>query len=417
MSAEWRTVRLEELAVDEKSAITKPYGSAILKDDYVAKGVPVVRGVNLAQGRFHDDDFVYITEELADRMPGARLQAGDLVFTHRGSVGQVSMIPREPKFDRYAVSTSQVKARLDPAIAQSEFYYYWFRSPRGQHSILQCASTVGVPGIAQPVATIKSLAVPVPPLAVQRGIAATLGALDDKIESNRRAVAILNQLLLFQFRQMKSAERVEEIPLGEVAETTKGVSYKSADLQPSATSLVTLKSFNRTGGYQVEGLKPYVGPYKPAQVVEPGEIVVAQTDLTQGAEVVGRAVRVPADSSAETLVASLDLAIVRPRTLSSEYLLGVLTDESFREHCRSRTSGTTVLHLAKDAIPEYPAPIMQPGAVDQYTNFARPLLALGDILNREIKQLASLRDTLIPELLSGRIRVPEAEQSMAGVGV
>ena len=46
----------------------------------------VVRGVNLARGRFYDDEFVFISEDLADRMPGARLLPGDLVFTHRGSV-------------------------------------------------------------------------------------------------------------------------------------------------------------------------------------------------------------------------------------------------------------------------------------------------------------------------------------------
>src|SRR5437899_1715439 len=122
--SEWPWVRLEEVAADERSSISKPYGSAIVREDYVPEGVPVVRGVNLSLGRFHDDDFVFITHELADKMPGARLQPGDLVFTHRGSVGQVSMIPRHPRFPRYAVSTSQVKARLDPHKASPEFFFY-----------------------------------------------------------------------------------------------------------------------------------------------------------------------------------------------------------------------------------------------------------------------------------------------------
>jgi type I restriction enzyme S subunit len=216
----WPIVRLEELASDDKSAISKPYGSAIVKEDYVRDGVPVVRGVNLARGLFHDDDFVYITEELADRMPGSRLLPGDLVFTHRGSVGQVSMVPRRPRYARYAVSTSQVKARLNPVKALAEFYYYWFRSPAGHRSILQGASTVGVPGLAQPVATIKALKVPVPSLDEQRGIATTLGALDDKIESNRHAIDLAERLA----DQLFADEIETAATLSDVATLTMGSS-------------------------------------------------------------------------------------------------------------------------------------------------------------------------------------------------
>lgn len=256
----------------------------------------------------------------------------------------------------------------------------------------------------------------VPPVNEQRGIAATLGALDDKIESNRRSVELIEHLLMLEFQNLLRTESVDYRPLSELATITKGVSYKSADLQPSTTSLVTLKSFDRNGGYKADGLKQYVGPYKPQQVIEPGEVVVAQTDLTQGAEVVGRAVRVPADGSAEVLVASLDLVIVRPSDsdkITPEYLLGVLVDESFREHCRSRTSGTTVLHLAGDAIPTYLAPIVSAPAQQSFSALSRPLIARADSLNAETARLALLRDTLLPELLSGRIRVPEAEGAVA----
>ena len=141
---------------------------------------------------------------------------------------------------------------------------------------------------------------------------------------------------------------------------------------------------------------------------------MAQTDLTQGAEVVGRAVRVPADTSADTLVASLDLVIVRPLgDMPVEYLQGILTDEAFRQYCRSRASGTTVLHLASDAIPTYNAPIVSHSAQKNYSEFARPLINRIDSLSREIGKLTAARDGLLPSLLSGRIRVPEAGVTLA----
>ena len=248
---------------------------------------------------------------------------------------------------------------------------------------------------------------PVPPAEEQRAIAATLDILDEKIESNGRSAALLNALVTRHFRSLLARETPTYEPLGQLATITKGVSYKSADLKESRTSLVTLKSFDRAGGYKPDGLKPYAGRYKPAQVVVPGELAVAQTDLTQGAEVVGRAVRVPANSTADVLVASLDLAIVRPLDgIANEYLLGILTDERFRQHCRSRTSGTTVLHLASDAIPTYSAPVVTKDAQSQYADLVRPLLARIDSLERESVALSKLRDSLLPELLSGRLVVP-----------
>lgn len=198
MSA-WRSVRLEELAADERSAISKPYGSAMVKDDYRLRGIPVVRGVNLAQGIFHDDDFVFISPGLADKMPGAQLTSGDLVVTHRGTVGQVSMIPREPRYERYVPSTSQVKVRLDPARGVPEFFYYWFCSPLGRRTILEHVSTVGVPGLVQPVATVKRLMVPNPPLQEQRAIAEVLGTLDDKIAANTKLIALLDAHMALEY--------------------------------------------------------------------------------------------------------------------------------------------------------------------------------------------------------------------------
>ena len=96
-----------------------------------------------------------------------------------------------------------------------------------------------------------------------------------------------------------------------------------------------------------------------------------------------------------------------------EYLLGVLTDEAFRQHCRSRTSGTTVLHLAGDAIPTYAAPVVSDAAQHKYAAHVQPLIEKADSLNRENDRLAALRDALLPELLSGRICVPEAAEAVA----
>jgi type I restriction enzyme S subunit len=254
-----------------------------------------------------------------------------------------------------------------------------------------------------------------PHLADQKAITDVLGALDDKIAANTKLDSLATETLAAGFKLMVPLTD-ESISFKEVATVTKGVSYRSVDLVESTSALVTLKSFERTGGYAPRGLKDYAGPYKPAQVIAPGEIVVAQTDLTQAAEVVGRAMRVPPSSRHETLIASLDLAIIRPlEGIPVEYLLGLLLDGKFRDHCRSRTSGTTVLHLASDAIPSFLVPVVAKEAQVAYAHFARPLLEIRESLALENESLARTRDTLLPQLMSGKLRVRDAEKTVEAV--
>jgi len=265
------------------------------------------------------------------------------------------------------------------------------------------------------VGSAKAMILALPPLAEQRAIADVLGALDDKIAADRRELATTGQLIpaLFESSFGGSARKTR---LTDLVTVTKGVSYRSSDLAESRTCLVTLKSVGRDGSYQSEGLKAYVGPYKPSQEIRPGETVVAQTDLTQAAEVVGRAVRVPMASGVDRLVASLDLAIVRSSGgAPAEFVFGVLIDRRFREHCRARTSGTTVLHLASDAFSSYFAPEVPAEAQAKFADRIRPLLSRQDALVEESRTLAALRDTLLPALMSGKLRVQDAEDAVSAV--
>ncbi|MGN7949197.1 restriction endonuclease subunit S [Microbacterium sp. 22215] len=294
---------------------------------------------------------------------------------------------------------------IDESVADTR-YLFWATQGQG---------TFPLRGSAQPFISqgdARKVTIRLPLIEEQRAIAATLGALDDKIDSNRRAISLIGELVAARFASITEQGRASLQPLGELTELVRGRSYTSAELSECDVALVTLKSINRNGGYKSNGLKPYTGIYKPEQIITPGEIVVAQTDLTQGAEVVGRGVRVPSSSIAKVLVASLDLVIVRPLdSMPIEYLFGLLTTEAFREHCRSRVTGTTVLHLAKDAIPSWPAPVVNRAEQLKFSGWASDLFSRMDALSSENDRLLATRDALIPGLLSGAIRVSEAEVS------
>jgi len=183
MGSEWTSEKIEDIAA--KLAMG-PFGSNIKTDFFVTKGVPVIRGQNLNAERFYDDNFVFLSEKKADELISANAFPGDLVFTHRGTLGQVGIIPYDAKYKRYVVSQSQMKMTCNADKVDPLFLFYFFRSPKGQYELLANTSTTGVPAISRPLTTLKAIVVDIPPLSEQRAIAHILGTLDDKIELNKK---------------------------------------------------------------------------------------------------------------------------------------------------------------------------------------------------------------------------------------
>ena len=404
----WRTVN----DVAERVAVG-PFGSSIKVDTFVPSGVPVISGQHLRESRLNDSSgYNFVSREHAARLSRALVRRGDVILTHAGTIGQVALIPRDSAYEEYIISQRQFYIRCNRTAMEPTFLTYYLRSQRGQHDLLANASYSGVPSIAQPSSYVKTLSIPVPPLAEQQAIADVLGALDDKIIAN----TTLSDLAL-AYADSSFPPGGTPARLGEMVSITKGNSYRSVDLVPSETALVTLKSIGRDGRYVEGGLKEYAGAYRADQVLRADEIVVAQTDLTQAADVVGRAVRVPS-SSYRTLIASLDLAIVRPVTdIEPMYLLGLLRQSAFREHCRSNTTGTTVLHLRSGAMEEFTAGVAAEGVQQKYAALAAPLIAQSDALATENRTLAATRDALLPQLMSGKLRVRDAERIAEEAGV
>lgn len=111
---------------------------------------------------------------------------GDIIVTHRGTLGQIVYIPNNSLFERYVISQSQFRFNLKPELARAEFIVYYFHTREGQYKILSNASQVGVPALARATTTFRQLEVKVPPLPVQDKIVGILSALDSKIENNNK---------------------------------------------------------------------------------------------------------------------------------------------------------------------------------------------------------------------------------------
>jgi type I restriction enzyme, S subunit len=343
-------------------------------------------------------------------------------------------------YQRTYVITSKKAERLDVG-----FLYYFIKTVASHLT----AFSAGTATKFLTRTILDPLPVPVPHITTQRRIGSLLGALDDKINLNRRMSETLEAMARAIFKdwfvdfgptraKMRGCvpyltpevwslfpdrldgdgkpEGWEYGALGSQVSVTKGRSYKSDELRDSTTALVTLKSFERGGGYRPDGLKAFTGTYKPEQVVVEGDLIVAQTDVTQAAEVIGQPARVVTDSRFSILVASLDVAVIRPCAdgiLGKHFLYCLMRSEDFRQHTYSHSTGTTVLHLSKQAIPSFTFPMASREVLNPFEKAVSSLFSRAIHSLRECSTLTEIRDLLLPKLMSGEIRIKEAEKAVA----
>jgi len=178
--SKWTTYQLGDICDDIAMG---PFGSNLKIDNFISEGVPVIRGMNLHEGGFNKKNFAYVSEEKANSLKRCLAYPDDLVFTHRGTLGQVGIIPRIG-FEKYLVSQSQMRLSVNKQYIYPKYLYYFFKSPLGQKELLKNTSQVGVPAIANPTKSLKQVEITLPAIETQQSIASILSSLDKKIELN-----------------------------------------------------------------------------------------------------------------------------------------------------------------------------------------------------------------------------------------
>ena len=198
---EWNITNIESIASQEKYSLSMgPFGSNITRNNFISNGVPVIRGKNLTAYRFVGSDFVFISEEKADELLSSNATTEDIIITHRGTLGQVGIIPVNSKFKRYIVSQSGMKLTCNYDQVDPYFVFYWLKSPKGQQELLKNTSQTGVPAIAQPLSSLRKVRLPKPNKQEQLVISKILADLDSKIELNEEMNKILEQIAQTVFK-------------------------------------------------------------------------------------------------------------------------------------------------------------------------------------------------------------------------
>ena len=429
MISEWKTARIEDIA--EKVGMG-PFGSSIKVETYVPFGVPVINGQHLSGFTVNDSvGFNYITQNHAERLKNALVQRGDIVVTHRGSIGQIAYIPKNSKFKQYIISQSQFFIRIDKSKVIPEFLVAYFNTPEGQHKLLANRSQVGVPSISRPVTYLRTIEIPVPPLPEQRAIAHILGTLDDKIDLNRRMNETLEAMAqaLFKswfvdFDPVRAKMEGRPTGLSKEIEDLFPDSFEDSELGeiPKGWKVSTIgECFRLTMGQSPpgetyndneEGLPFFQGstdfdfryPVNRKFCSAPTRVAISEDTLVSVRAPVG-----DINMAWEKCCIGRGVASIRHKSGKTSYTYYVAWNLQAKLQEYEHT-GTVFGAINKKQLEIMK--IIEPSEIliGRFESIVRPLDCRIRFNTYEFRTLAALRDTLLPNLLSGDIRVKEVER-------
>lgn len=402
----FRTCRIADIA--EKVAIG-PFGSNIKVDNFVPSGVPVLNGANLAGFKLNEDCFNYVTERKAEELKNSLAYRGDIVVTHRGTLGQIVYIPSDSKFEKYLISQSQFLLRLNPDKADSRFITYFFHSPYGQNLLLSNASQVGVPALARPTSTFKSLEIPLPLLTVQKKIADFLCLLDDKIEVNNQ----INRNLEEHAKAIFKSWFVDFEPFG--------------GKQPDDWKDGTIADLGKVIGggtpskakeeYYCQNGIPWITP-KDLSVNKSKFISRGQTDISDAGLNNSSAIIMPKGTVLFSSRAPIGyIAIAKNDVTTNQGFKSVVPHPHigtpfvylFLKHnlekIESVASGSTFKEVSGSVMKSIPALIPDNKSLSKFTAQCQPLFQKQEVLEEESNILKETRDTLLPKLMSNDINI------------
>lgn len=177
------------------SCVGGPFGSNLTSKHYLEKpGIPVIRGNNLSQGETHfiDSGFIYVSEEKANTLKQNTAYRGDIIYTQRGTLGQVGIIPSHSLFDRYIISQSQMKLTVDQKKAIPEYIYHYLLSKRAKSHLKIVTISTGVPHIN--LGIFKEFPIVLPDIFKQRIIVDKIALIDESINLHNKYVTFSKSL-------------------------------------------------------------------------------------------------------------------------------------------------------------------------------------------------------------------------------
>ena len=443
----WQISTLGEICQEGGGDIqTGPFGSQLHASDYVFSGIPSIMPANIKEGRVSEEGIARITEADARRLSKYLTKAGDIVYSRRGDVERCALIRKRE--EGWLCGTGCLRVRPGSGVVDPDFCSHFLSHPETKEWISRHAVGATMPNLNTQI--LSALPVLLPSLQEQKAIAHILGTLDDKIELNRKTNETLEAMAKAIFKswfvdfdpvKAKAEGRptglpaeisdlfpdsfedseLGEIPngwrvmeLGMVSTFLNGYAFKSSDWQEHGVPVVKIGSV-KPGFVDVDNVSfvsDEIAVSKDRYRLSPGDILIGMTGY------VGEVGLVPISESPPLLnqrvgrVAPMSDAIV-----SRSFLYNWMRTSSFKDSVEVLSHGSAQANVSSDSIQSIPHAIPSSEIERAFASICEPILDRLLEGHREQKLLANIRDALLPKLISGEIRIPDAEKMLEEVGV
>ena len=409
---------------------TGPFGSQLHASDYVPVGVPSIMPTNIGENRIVEDGIVRITEADANRLGQHRLRAGDIIYSRRGDVEKRALI-RERE-EGWFCGTGCLKVRLGSGVVDPLFASLFLGHPAIKEWIVRHAVGATMPNLNTTIMSAVPFALP--PIAEQKTIAAVLGALDDKIELNRRMNATLEAMAraLFQswfveFDPVRAKldgrkpvglddataaffpehfEHGEDgmHPVGwhptaieEVCAINAWTLGKNSDLE--TLEYVEISEVSRGNIVNIATYPRGEEPSRARRRLRHGDTVLSTVRPDRGSYFL-------ALNPPENRVASTGFAVLTPTKVPWSFIHAALTQPEVSDHLGQMADGGAYPAVRPEIIGAMQVALPnEPKILEAFHRTCAPFFEQAEANRIQSRTLATMRDTLLPKLLSGELSV------------
>ncbi|MBB3066003.1 restriction endonuclease subunit S [Limibacillus halophilus] len=392
-------------------------------------GIPTLTAANVKNGRIDKSSISFVSHETYEAWTTRGLPApNDVLITTEAPVGEVAPFPGDQTYliTRRLIALRAKRNQVDPA-----FLLYTLLNPETKERLLSGARGSTVPRVLK--TDITGLQISVPDIGVQRSIASLLRAIDDKIELNRR----MNETLEAMARAIFKDWFVDFGPTRAKAEGRPPyLAPEIWDLFPDAVDEEGMPVGSRQGTLadvadsprrgvspaDVAEDTPYIGlehmPRRSIALSEwegAGKVTSNKSVFKKGEFLFGklRPYFHKVGFAPLSGICSTDIVVVVPRAPEwGAYTLACLSSDEFVDYTDQTSTGTKMPRTSWKTMGQYKVCLPSAQITRAFQNLVQPLLDRMRANIHEARTLAQTRDLLLPKLMSGEIRLRDAEKAV-----
>lgn len=395
--SEWKEYKLGDIA----DVQTGPFGSQLHMSDYKISGTPIITVEHLGENRIVHKNLPLVGKDDKQRLIKYTLKEGDIVFSRVGSVDRRAYV--SDKEDGWMFSGRCLRVRVNKEKVDPKFLSFYFGQENFKEMIRRIAVGATMPSINTTI--LSDIEISIPKLSVQKAIETILSNLDDKIDLLSRQNKTLEQLAETLFRQWfveEAEENWEEKRLSELLDFVVDNRGKTAPTADEGIPLIATNCIKNGNIFPVYEKVRYISEETYSNWFrahpKPGDIIF----VNKGTPGCVNLVPDPIDFC----IAQDMIALRVNKNITSNYFLFLyFRSGAIQSQIENSSVGTTIPHLKKTDLLRFIITIPDISIINEFDEIVEPLFNQMNKNYLQIRTLTQTRDTLLPKLMSGEVRV------------